>query len=490
MEQSTQLKMQRPLLVAAFCIIALMIIFVPALNATAQTATPAPTLPLQTVTPAGGGSAATAAVGTGGVDVQTPTPGADDTPVPREIQAMRAARDVLSKQIHQHVSYVTSWTWELVLFHDSALGCPGPNDQPTKGDSAGYIITFTYGGKVYELHVTYDLSKVFPCATVGTTSASNLPAPVAGKALGGVFEAGGQIQDFNSGTVGHMKAAGMKWVKIQVVPGDGNGPADISAAHAQNFKILISLKGAASDIGGGSAYFDTYANYAKSLAAAGADAIEIWNEMNIDREWPTGQVDPANYVPLLAKAYNAIKSGNGSTIVITGALAPTGFWGGSAGKSANGWDDDVYYAGMATAGAAQYADCIGVHYNEGVVSPQQSSGDPRDNYPTRYYGTMLNRAIGPFGGKPACFTELGYLTPEGYGPLPGSFAWGQNTTVAEQAQWLAQAAVLSAQSGRVRLMIVFNIDFTYYGADPQAGYAIIRPGGVCPACDSLGGVLK
>ena len=34
-------------------------------------------------------------------------------------------------------------------------------------------------------------------------------------------------------------------------------------------------------------------------------------------------------------------------------------------------------------------------------------------------------------------------------------------------------------------MIVFNVDLTQYGDDPQAGYAMIRPGGGCPACDSL-----
>jgi hypothetical protein len=38
-------------------------------------------------------------------------------------------------------------------------------------------------------------------------------------------------------------------------------------------------------------------------------------------------------------------------------------------------------------------------------------------------------------------------------------------------------------------MIVFNVDFDYYGSDPQAGYAIIRPGGSCPACASLGAVV-
>jgi hypothetical protein len=34
-------------------------------------------------------------------------------------------------------------------------------------------------------------------------------------------------------------------------------------------------------------------------------------------------------------------------------------------------------------------------------------------------------------------------------------------------------------------MIVWNIDFTLYGSDPQAGFAMIRPGGGCPACDAM-----
>ena len=118
---------------------------------------------------------------------------------------------------------------------------------------------------------------------------------------------------------------------------------------------------------------------------------------------------------------------------------------------------------------------------------QLRSGDPRgDNYYTRYYPGMVNEYWNAFGGtRKLCFTELGYLTPEGYGPLPGAFGWAGNTTVAQQAQWLGEAANLSKNSGQVRMMIVFNVDFTQYNADPQAGYAIIRPGGGCPACDNL-----
>ena len=101
---------------------------------------------------------------------------------------------------------------------------------------------------------------------------------------------------------------------------------------------------------------------------------------------------------------------------------------------------------------------------------------------------MLQRGYAPFGGKPVCFTELGYLSGQGYSQaIPANFAWAANTTVAQQAAWLAGAATASAQSGHVRLMIVWNVDFPYFTADdPVGGYAMFRPDGSCPACDSLG----
>jgi hypothetical protein len=310
--------------------------------------------------------------------------------------------------------------------------------------------------------------------------------PAAGGRTSGRFELGGQVQDLNGNTIAAMQRARMRWVKRQAQNGDGGAVGLINQAHGAGFKILLSVvgdKNAVVDDG----YQNGYAAYVGSLAAQGADAIEVWNEMNIDREWRTGMINPALYVNLLSKAYNAIKRANPATLVISGALAPTGAEG--AFGTDRVWNDDRYYRGMAAAGAGRYADCIGVHYNEGIVGPTQNSGDPRGNYPTRYFSSMLARAIGPFRGKQACFTELGYLTPEGYGQLPGGFAWAQNTTVAQQALWLSQAAV-RASASRVRLMIVFNVDFTYFGEDPQAGYAIIRPGGGCPACDSLGRVVR
>ena len=103
---------------------------------------------------------------------------------------------------------------------------------------------------------------------------------------------------------------------------------------------------------------------------------------------------------------------------------------------------------------------------------------------------MVNLYWGAFGGtRPLCFTELGYLTSEGFGPLPSYFSWAGGTSLSEQAQWLAEAASLAGNSGQVRFMIIFNVDFTLYGDDPQAGYAMVRPDGSCPACASLGAVV-
>jgi hypothetical protein len=296
------------------------------------------------------------------------------------------------------------------------------------------------------------------------------------------FELGGQVP----GGINHpalMKQAGMRWVKFQVRGGGGDY---IAAAKANGFKVLLSVigdKGRVTD----PAYWSEYAQWVGGLAAQGADAIEVWNEPNIDHEWPEGQIDGATYTKLLAQAYAAIKAANGGTIVISAGPAPTGAEAAFPGRVVN---DDKFLRQMANAGAANYFDCVGTHYNEGIISPRLTSGDPRDSFYSRYYGSMVDLYYNSFGGtRPICFTELGYLTGEGYGPLPSFFAWAQNTTLAQQAQWLAEAASLSASSGKVRLMTIWNVDFTLYSADPQAGYAIVRADGSCPACAALDAVM-
>jgi len=303
------------------------------------------------------------------------------------------------------------------------------------------------------------------------------------------FEYGGHVTDTGSARAAQaMRRAGMTWMKVQIRYGPGmglEGPANaINAARANGFKILIGTSGNPTDIAnGGEGYFQAFAQWLGGVASLGPDAIEVWNEPNLDREWPTGQISGAMYTSMLRYAYQAIKGSNPSVMVISGAPAPTGAEGAYPGRVVN---DDRFLREMVSAGAMNYTDCVGVHYNEGIVPPSATSGDPRDNYYTRYFQTIMNTYWSISGGvRPLCFTELGYVTPEGLPPLPSYFAWGSNVTLAQQAAWLAEAAALSSRSGKVRMMIVWNVDFSYYGTDPMAGFAIIRPDGSCPACEAL-----
>ncbi|MCY3720158.1 MAG: hypothetical protein OXG07_11455 [Anaerolineaceae bacterium] len=310
-------------------------------------------------------------------------------------------------------------------------------------------------------------------------------APAAGSIQAGAFEYGGHVSDTGSGrAVNAMRQAGMTWMKKQVRHPGGDAGGVISAARSNGFKVLIGALGDKNQLAArGAAYMDEFAAWLGQVAAQGADAIEVWNEPNIDREWPQGQINGNSFADLMRRAHAAIKSANPATMVISGAPAPTGFFGGRC--TANGCDDNVFLQQFVAAGGTNHMDCLGAHYNAGVSSPRGQSGHPGGYHYSYYFWPMLNEYSKYSGGKPICFTELGYLSPQGYGPLPAHFSWAGNVTVQQQAAWLADSIALSSQSGRVRLLIVWNVDFTYYGADPQAGYAMIRPDGSCPACGAI-----
>ena len=308
---------------------------------------------------------------------------------------------------------------------------------------------------------------------------TNTPAPQPSSG----FEIGGQTHNLAYPDI--MKSAGMNWVKFQHKWSVGDtGEAvrsRIEAAHRQGFKVLLSIPGSDHT----SIDYGAYVTFLGQVAALGPDAIEVWNEGNIDREWPAGQISATTYVQqMLQPAYQAIKAANSNVMVISGAPAPTGFFGGGCGG--NGCDDKPYMEEMVAAGGLNYMDCVGIHYNEGILSPTLTSGDPRGNpnHYTRYFWTMVNTYNTATGyAKPLCFTELGYLSGDDFGGVPGGFSWASNTSIAEHAQWLGEA-MSEARKGaaNTRLVIVFNVDFTTYNEDPQAGFAMRRPDGSCPSC--------
>ncbi len=311
--------------------------------------------------------------------------------------------------------------------------------------------------------------------------------PVAPVSSGG-FELGGHIRNLDIPYRDKMKYAGMNWVKVQVRYGEESMWL-VSVAHAAGFKIQISGVGSASMVNE-TGFEQSFSSWLARYASAGADAIEVWNEPNIDREWQIGKISPQAYTNLLCTAYNAIKAANSGSAVISAAPAPTGYFGGCG---PNGCDDKPWLEGLVNAGATKCMDYIGAHHNSGATSPSARVGhpaNPGDTHHSWFFLPQTELYYNIFGGSRKIFyTEMGYASQEGLPTFSDQFGWARGINNAQQAAWLAEAASLGSSTGMVRCIIVWNIDFVRYGYDPQDGYAIIRPGGSCPACDTLHNVL-
>jgi hypothetical protein len=127
------------------------------------------------------------------------------------------------------------------------------------------------------------------------------------------------------------------------------GEADrvVAASKARNLKIIARLdfspQWARAD-GAFNGPPDNYQDFADFVYAFvtryGSDspigpvqAIEVWNEVNLDREWGMAQISEASaadYVRLLKLAYKAAKGADPAVTVIAAGLSPTDTTGGAA----------------------------------------------------------------------------------------------------------------------------------------------------------------
>ncbi|MBX3061466.1 MAG: hypothetical protein KF726_00725 [Anaerolineae bacterium] len=212
-------------------------------------------------------------------------------------------------------------------------------------------------------------------------------------------------------------------------------------------------------------------------------AIEVWNEINLDREWSTGpqRLDPRRYVDLLQAAYNAIKAIDPNIVVITAALAPTG------GTTANEAQDDFSYMDqLIAAGMLQYADCVGAHHNGLNVPPDAADwrNIPERNPRARYRGPWSNphhswsfratlqgyadRIQRANSALKLCVTEFGWPSMEDLSGTPRQgFEFAFDNTLEDQANFTDSAITWMQQSGLVRLAFLWNLN---YGA--QAGWKV------------------
>jgi hypothetical protein len=106
-------------------------------------------------------------------------------------------------------------------------------------------------------------------------------------------------------------------------------------------------------------------------------AIEVWNEVNLSREWgnrPVNAQQAADYVRLLGVAHDAAKKADPSVTVVTAGLSPTG-WNDDTARP-----DDTYLQWLYDAGLKGKYDALGAH-GPGFkappeVSPEEAAANP------------------------------------------------------------------------------------------------------------------
>ncbi|HYY89300.1 MAG TPA: hypothetical protein VFA49_10930 [Chloroflexota bacterium] len=127
------------------------------------------------------------------------------------------------------------------------------------------------------------------------------------------------------------------------------------------------------------------ARYAPGSANGTVDAVEVWNEPNLDREWgeqPISAQSAAEYMRLLSGAYQAAHRANPNIIVLSAGLSPTGV------IDAHSADDVVYLQWLYDAGlkgGVNY-DALGAHGNSQAPDVDAAPGSLAEfGHPSFYF---------------------------------------------------------------------------------------------------------
>lgn len=316
------------------------------------------------------------------------------------------------------------------------------------------------------------------------------------------------------------KKVGANWIKQQMRWGDfGHGPnaADvdwsgfdtiINAASERGLKVMLSIVTAPdwsrpglSGTHGPPSDLNAYATFVGMVVdryKGKVNAIEVWNEQNLDREWATTpqQLSATQYVDMLKLAYAIIKSKDPNIIVISGALSPTG-----KDDGVTATDDFRYMQQMIDAGMLDSADCVGVHHNgynigpdvsaqTALQSPKAATAQFRGPFSSYngglphhswfFYDTLQTTAQMLNGRKPLCVTEFGWATSEGYPDAPQGFGFAKDNTLQDQADYIVQAFTLMRQWGFVKLAFLWNLDYGNKGTgymDDVVPYSLLDTNG-------------
>jgi serine/threonine protein kinase len=277
----------------------------------------------------------------------------------------------------------------------------------------------------------------------------------------------------------------VNWLKIQVnwselqpdSPTDFGAPfqalqSNLALAKGKGYKLMLSIVNAPT-WARAVAYsqpgppddpqsYGLFLTFLLNQVGGSVDAIEVWNEPNIKREW-TGALsfDGKGYMQLFDVAYEAIRAYSPDIQIITAGLAPTV-------DTPTSVDDRKFLRQMLDNGLGKYTDIrVGVHPYAWANPPEVRccvivegrgyNNDPRfyflDNLET--YKTILN----DYGNASKLWiTEFGYSTWAGFSGTPAE-PWLAYLTPDEQAAYTVKAFQISQSLDYVEGLILWNLNF-------------------------------
>jgi len=146
------------------------------------------------------------------------------------------------------------------------------------------------------------------------------------------------------------------------------------------------------------------------------NAIQVWNEPNLSREWGGTGVEPiisrrsaVEYMSMLRQSYLLIKEKSPNTIVVSAGLSPTGTNDGTA------VPDDVFLEWMYDNDLDDYSDAIGMHApGYGSAPEAELNSNPAFPHPSFYFRRVeqLREIMVKHGdsAKQAWILEFGWTT--------------------------------------------------------------------------------
>ena len=326
------------------------------------------------------------------------------------------------------------------------------------------------------------------------------------------FDYGIQVDPMNvPGNVSPVANMGFRWVKFQMPwkdvepnPGSyswGGWDGRIDAYAAAGIKVMLSIPKAPDwarpsntdrGVEGPAANPQDYANFVAAVAArykGKVQAIEIWNEQNMDYEWGREPLDPARYMEMLKASYNAIKAVNPDMIVISGAMTPTGA------PPPVAMDDVQYLQAMYANGLKNYSDAIGAHPS-GFANPPDAKL-PEGNLPDKGYDdhrsfffreTMESyRNIMVQNGDAA---KTIWPTEFGWPVLrydDGRFPFAAENSLETQSQYTVRAYQMMKSWGWVGTAFLWNLDYNITAAGTElSNFGIMG----APVYDALANMPK